>query len=106
MNLTPQQMKRQELQRLLFRSSDLFYGKDNHMIKIPFHGGWIELVMSFNNGMIDLVSATAVVMGLSSSCDEFSIGYTCPVGLAKSTAIALEKLSDAGLSYEANLYNW
>ena len=106
MNLTPQQLKRQELQKLFFRSSNLFYGKNNHMIKIPFHGGWIELIMSFNNGMIDLSSATAVVMGLSSRCDEFSIGYTCPVGLARSTAVALEKLSEAGKSYEAMLHNY
>ena len=74
-------------------------------MNLPFFGGFVTLKMEFNNGMIDLVSATCHVMGNSSPCDFFSIGYTCPVGLARSSADALQKLAEAGLSYEANMFH-
>lgn len=76
------------------------------VMNIPFYGGFITLKMEFSDGMIDLVSATSNVMGEVSRCDAyFATGFTRPEGLAKSAAVALEKFSEAGLSYEAKMFN-
>lgn len=61
-------------------------------VKIPFFGGCIELEMEFNNGMIDLLSATSNVMGESSKCLDFSLGYTDSLGVSRSTSAAIKRL--------------
>ena len=91
-----------DLQRLFNSLSLANYGKSKK-IKLPFFGGYLEMHMEFNNGMIDLISATSNVMGISSRCDYFSIGYTCPVGLARSARVALDHLNLEGFSAIAKL---
>jgi hypothetical protein len=91
-------MTRQELQRYFYDVHIKYYGDSSHRVKLPFFGGHLELDMSFNNGMIDLHGATSNVMGVSSRCDYFSLGYTDTVGLARSAAVALEKLEDSSRS--------
>lgn len=91
-----------DLQRL-FNALMLANYNSSKTINIPFYGGFLTLKMEFNNGMIDLVSATSHFMGNTSACDFFSIGYTCPVGLARSTQIALDRLKLDALCAEAQL---
>ena len=81
------------------------YGKGK-TANIPFFGGYITLEMEFNNGMIDLVSAKSSVMGDVRDCDRYySLGYTCPVGLARSTAAAFRSLAEEGMSFEAKMFH-
>ena len=96
-------MTRQELQRYFYDLHIKHYGEDNRLVKLPFFGGFIDLEMSFNNGMIDLSSATQNVMGITSRCDYFSLGYTDPIGLARSAAVALEKLEASSRSQLATM---
>ena len=74
-------------------------------VKIPFFGGYLELEMSFDSGMIDLVSAKTSILGEVSKCDDFSLGYTDHVGMGRSTSAVLEKLSQDGKNAEANLFH-
>ena len=91
-----------DLQRLFNALMLANYGSSK-TINLPFYGGFLTLNMEFNNGMIDLVSATSNFMGLTSACDYFSIGYTCPVGLARSARIALDNFKLDAISAEAQL---
>ena len=63
-------------------------------VKIPFFGGYIELDMSFNNGMIDLHAASVSVLGEVEKSRDFSLGYTDSVGMARTTSVVLKKFSD------------
>ena len=63
-------------------------------VKIPFFGGYIELDMSFNNGMIDLHTASVSVLGEVEKSSDFSLGYTDSVGMARTTSVVLKKFSD------------
>ena len=63
-------------------------------VKIPLFGGYIELDMSFNNGMIDLHSASVSVLGEVEKSSDFSLGYTDSVGMARTTSVVLKKFSD------------
>ncbi|MFZ9080264.1 MAG: hypothetical protein ACO23H_17150 [Alphaproteobacteria bacterium] len=93
------------LQAYFNNLSNRYYGKGK-TVNIPFFGGFITLEMEFNNGMIDLVSAKSSVMGDVRDCDRYySLGYTCPVGLARSTAAALKSLADEGMSFEAKAFH-
>ena len=76
------------------------YGKEK-TIQLPFFGGFLTLSVKFDNGMIDLISATSSLVGDTRRCDAFSIGYTDPVGLARSAAVALKSLAEEGMSFEA-----
>ena len=78
------------------------YGKAK-TIQLPFFGGFLTLSVKFDNGMIDLISATSSLMGDVRRCDDFSIGYTCPVGLSRSASVALKRLAEEGMSYEAKM---
>ena len=63
-------------------------------VKIPFFGGYIELDMSFNNGMIDLHAASVSVLGEVEKSSDFYLGYTDSVGMARTTSVVLKKFSD------------
>lgn len=91
-----------DLQRL-FNSLMLANYGSSKKIKLPFFGGYLELSMEFNNDMIDLVSATSNIMGYSSRSEHFSIGYTTPLGLARSTRTAIDHLNLEGFSAIAKL---
>lgn len=72
-------------------------------VKLPFFGGYLELEMKFDNGMIDLISAKTSVLGDVRKCEEYSLGYTDPVGMTRSTSVVLRKFSQEGMSAEAKL---
>ena len=71
-------------------------------IKLPVFGGYLELEMEFNNGMIDLRAARSCILGVVSKAD-YSLGYTCPVGMARSTHTILLSLAQDGMCAEAQL---
>ena len=93
---------RQQLQAHFTNLKNRHYGKEK-TIQLPFFGGFLTLNVKFDNGMIDLISATSSVMGDTRRCDLFSLGYTCPVGLARSAAAALQNLAEQGMCYEAKM---
>ena len=74
-------------------------------VKLPFFGGYIELEMKFDNGMIDLISAKTSVLGDVRKCEEYSLGYTDPVGMTRSTSVVLRKFAEEGMSSEAKLFH-
>ncbi len=73
-------------------------------VKIPFFGGYIELEMKFDNGMIDLISAKTSVMGDVRNCEDYSLGYTDYVGMTRTTVVVLRKFAQEGMSAEAKLF--
>ena len=95
---------KQEINRFFFNLYVQNYNKSK-TVKIPFFGGYLELEMSFDNGMIDLISAKTSLLGEVSKCDDFSLGYTDHVGMGRSTSAVLEKLSQDGKNAEANLFH-
>ena len=74
-------------------------------VKLPFFGGYLELEMKFDNGMIDLISAKTSVLGDVRKCEEYSLGYTDPVGMTRSTSVVLRKFAEEGMSAEAKLFH-
>ena len=74
-------------------------------IKLPFFGGYIELEMKFDNGMIDLISAKTSVLGDVRKCEDYSLGYTDYVGMSKTTSVVLRKFAQEGMSAEAKLFH-
>ncbi len=74
-------------------------------VKLPFFGGYLELEMSFNNGMIDLHSAKTSLLGDVRKCEDFSLGYTDYVGMARSTSAVLRKSAQEGMSAEAKMFH-
>ena len=73
-------------------------------VKLPFFGGYIELEMKFNSGMIDLISAKTSVLGDVRNCEDYSLGYTDYVGMTRSTTAVLKKFAQEGMSAEAKLF--
>mgnify|MGYP001261709843 CR=1 FL=1 len=92
--------RQQQLQAYFTALLHRHYGNEK-TIQLPFFGGFLTLSVKFDNGMIDLISATSSLMGDTRRCDAFSIGYTDPVGLARSAAAALKSLAADAMSYEA-----
>ena len=74
-------------------------------VKLPFFGGYIELEMKFDNGMIDLISAKTSVLGDVRKCEDYSLGYTDYVGMSKTTSVVLRKFAQEGMSAEAKLFH-
>ena len=72
-------------------------------VKLPFFGGYIELEMKFDNGMIDLISAKTSVLGDVRKCEDYSLGYTDYVGMTRTTAVVLRKFAQEGMSAEAKI---
>ena len=93
---------RQQLQAHFTNLLHRYYGKEK-TINLPFFGGFLTLSVKFDNGMIDLISAKSSVMGETRRCDLFSLGYTDPVGLSRSAAVALQNLAEQGMCYEAKM---
>ena len=74
-------------------------------VKLPFFGGYLELEMKFDNGMIDLISAKTSVIGDVRKCEDFSLGYTDYVGMSRTTFAVLRKFAQEGMSVEAKLFH-
>ena len=74
-------------------------------VKLPFFGGYIELEMKFDNGMIDLISAKTSVLGDVRKCEDYSLGYTDYVGMTRTTLVVLNKFAQEGMSTEAKLFH-
>ena len=74
-------------------------------VKLPFFGGYIELEMKFDSGMIDLISAKTSVLGDVRKCEDYSLGYTCPVGMTRTTSVVLMKYAQEGMSAEAKMFH-
>ncbi len=72
-------------------------------VKLPFFGGYLELEMKFDNGMIDLISAKTSVLGDVRKCEDYSLGYTDHVGMTRTTSVVLQKFAQEGMSAEAKL---
>ncbi len=94
----------QRLQRFF---NDLMIQNYNNSktIKLPFFGRYIELEMKFDNGMIDLSFEKHSVLGDVRKCEDYSLGYTCPVGMTRTTSIVLRKFAQEGMSAEAKLFH-
>ena len=94
----------QRLQRFFY---DLFIKNYNSTktIKLPFFGGYLELEMKFDNGMIDLISAKTSILGDVRKCEDFSLGYTDYVGMTRTTSVVLRKFAQEGMSAEAKLFH-
>ena len=79
-----------ELQQLFNSLMISNYGSAK-TIKLPFFCGYLQLSIEFTDGMIRLFGAKAMCLG--DECNsELKLGYTCPVGLARSVKHALDKL--------------
>ena len=74
-------------------------------VKLPFFGGYLELEMKFDNGMIDLISAKTSMVGDVRKCEDFSLGYTDYVGMSRTTFAVLRKFAQEGMSVEAKLFH-
>ena len=94
----------QRLQRFFHDLMIQNYNKSK-TVKLPFFGGYLELEMKFDNGMIDLISAKTSVLGDVRKCEDFSLGYTDHVGMARSTSAVLRKFAQEGMSAEAKLFH-
>ena len=90
------------LQRLFNNLLETHYGSSK-TIRLPVFGGHLELKMEFNNGMIDLIEAKTYMLGTVKNEDRYSIGYTCPVGMARTTLAVTESIAKDGMSAEAQL---
>ena len=55
--------------------------------------------------MIRLMSAKTSVLGDVRKCEEYSLGYTDPVGMTRSTSVVLRKFAEEGMSSEAKLFH-
>ena len=93
-----------QLQRFFYNLKTQNYNKSK-TVKLPFFGGYLELEMSFNNGMIDLHSAKTSMIGDVRKCEDYSLGYTDHVGMARSTSAVLRKFAQEGMSVEAKLFH-
>ena len=92
------------LQRFFYNAMIQNYTKEL-TVKLPFFGGYLELEMKFDNGMIDLISAKTSMIGDVRKCEDFSLGYTDHVGMARSSSAVLRKFAQEGMSVEAKLFH-
>ena len=92
------------LQRFFYDLMIQNYNKTK-TVKLPFFGGYIELEMKFDNGMIDLISAKTSLLGDVRKCEDYSLGYTDYVGMARSTSTVLRKFAQEGMSAEAKTFH-
>ena len=74
-------------------------------VKLPFFGGYLELEMKFDNGMINLISAKTSMIGDIRKCEDFSLGYIDYVGMSQTTFAVLRKFAQEGMSVEAKLFH-
>ena len=74
-------------------------------VKLPFFGGYLELEMKFDNGMIDLISAKTSVLGDVRKCEDYSLGYTDHLGMTRTTSVVLRKFAQEGMCAEAKLFH-
>ena len=94
----------QRLQRF-FQDLTIQNYNSSTTVKLPFFGGYLELEMKFDNGMIDLISAKTSLLGDVRKCEDFSLGYTDHVGMARSTSAVLKKFAQEGMSAEAKMFH-
>ena len=94
----------QSLQRF-FRDLMIQNYNSSTTVKLPLFGGYLELEMKFDNGMIDLISAKTSLLGDERKCKDFSLGYTDNVGMARSTSAVLRKFAQEGMSVEAKMFH-
>ena len=94
----------QRLQRFFYNVMIQNYNSSK-TVKLPFFGGYLELEMKFDNGMIDLISAKTSVLGDVRKCEDFSLGYTDYVGMTRTTSVVLRKFAQEGMSAEAKLFH-
>ena len=94
----------QRLQQFFHNLMIKNYGSSK-TIKLPFFSGYLELEMEFVEGMIRLMSAKTSVLGDVRKCEDFSLGYTDPVEMTRSTSAVLRKFAQEGMSVEAKLFH-
>jgi hypothetical protein len=94
----------QRLQRF-FHDLTIQNYNSSTIVKLPFFGGYLELEMKFDNGMIDLLSAKTSLLSDVRKCEDFSLGYTDHVGMARSTSVVLRKFAQEGMSVEAKMFH-
>ena len=94
----------QRLQRFFYDVMIQNYTKEL-TVKLPFFGGYLELEMKFDNGMIDLISAKTSMISDVRKCEDFSLGYTDYVGMSRTTFAVLRKFAQEGMSVEAKLFH-
>tara|TARA_Y100001970_G_C14077310_1_gene772745 strand:+ start:481 stop:804 length:324 start_codon:yes stop_codon:yes gene_type:complete len=73
-----------QLLKIYNRLYTQFYGSEVKSFRLPTHGGYIELDLEFNNGLINVTRAIINFMGKEKHLNNF-IGYTCELGLSRMT---------------------
>lgn len=91
----------QRLSRLFGDLSNKHYGGGKE-VKLPFYGGFMELHMEFNNGLIHVTKISAKVLD-NDVTSRMKTGYTDKIQLARSVHNELVRLSEEGQSAEAQL---
>lgn len=91
----------QRLTRLFGDLSGKHYGSGKQ-IKLPFYGGYLSLKLEFNNGLINVVEASAKVLD-NDVTSRVRLGYTDTVRLSQLVHDELIRLSEEGKSAEAQL---
>ena len=91
----------QRLTRLFGDLSNKHYGSGKE-IKLPFYGGYLALQLEFNNGLINVVEASAKVLD-NDVAPRVKKGYTDTVRLSHLVHDELVRLSEEGQSAEAQL---
>jgi hypothetical protein len=89
------------LNRVFISLSNSHYGSSKE-IKRPFYGGFLELHLAFNNGLINVTEVSAKVLDIDVT-PRVKKGYTDDVRLAISVYHELVRLSEEGQSAEAQL---
>jgi hypothetical protein len=77
-------MTTSQLLRIYNRIYLKFYGSHVNSLRLPTSGGYIELDLEFNNGLINVKRAIQHFMGVEKPLDNF-LGYTCELGLSRMT---------------------
>ena len=92
---------KQRLTRLFSDLSNKHYGSGKK-IKLPFYGGFLELHLEFNSGLINVVESSAKVLDMDVT-SRVRLGYTDTIRLAQLVNDELVRLSEEGQSSEAQL---
>tara|TARA_X000000368_G_C22752414_1_gene588992 strand:- start:278 stop:604 length:327 start_codon:yes stop_codon:yes gene_type:complete len=71
-----------------------FYGSEVKSLRLPTNGGYLELDLEFNNGLINVTRAILHFMGFEKTLDNF-VGYTCELGLSRMTFKLFDDSCDA-----------
>ena len=91
----------QRLTQLFTSLSNSHYGSSKS-VKLPFYGGFLELRLEFNSGLINVTEVSAKVLD-NDVTPRVKKGYTDTIQLSRYVHAELVRLSEEGQSAEAQL---